>query len=242
MPARRVDISAGEPFTDLIAVKPVGKNRYGSYLWECLCACGKTVVYTSSQLRTGSRKSCGCRRRLVINVGDRYTRLVVTALVGRDAKRQQIVECLCDCGISVNVTASNLPNTHSCGCLRSELRREVNTVHGLARTPEHDIWCGMKQRCGNPNDSAYEYYGGRGITVFEEWRRDFMAFYNHVGPRPSPEHSIDRYPNNDGNYEPGNVRWATRSEQARNKRTPAQMAESRKQSAPSNVSVTNKTP
>lgn len=92
------------------------------------------------------------------------------------------------------------------------------TKHGMYRTPEYKAWDGMKRRCHQPNCESYWKYGARGITVCDEWRHDFLAFYNHIGPKPSPEHSVDRFPNKFGNYEPGNVRWATYIEQARNTR------------------------
>ncbi len=71
----------------------------------------------------------------------------------------------------------------------------------------------MLARCYDPRTNGYNRYGGRGITVCERWRKNFRAFMNDMGPRPTPEHTLDRYPNNDGNYEPGNVRWATWEEQ-----------------------------
>jgi hypothetical protein len=96
-------------------------------------------------------------------------------------------------------------------------------VHGAARrsrwTAEYKIWRGIKVRCSNPNlQERWKKYGGRGISICEEWRNDFAAFFAHVGLRPSPKHSIERVCN-DGDYEPGNVRWATAQEQARNRRT-----------------------
>lgn len=88
---------------------------------------------------------------------------------------------------------------------------------GKRATPERAVWQSLKNRCHNPNDRGYRNYGGRGIQVCDEWRESFMAFFEHVGPRPSTEHSLDRIDNN-GNYEPGNVRWVTRTEQNRNTR------------------------
>ena len=85
-------------------------------------------------------------------------------------------------------------------------------------TPEYNAWRAMIKRCTNPRSQKWHVYGGRGITVCEEWRHNSKAFLEYMGPRPSPKHSLDRYPNNDGNYEPGNVRWATQREQTRNTR------------------------
>lgn len=93
----------------------------------------------------------------------------------------------------------------------------MSRTHGLWRRPEYKTWENAIQRCTNPNHSSYERYGGRGIRVCEEWRDSFLAFFEHVGPRPSPAHSIDRI-DNDGDYEPGNVRWATDREQRANTR------------------------
>lgn len=87
------------------------------------------------------------------------------------------------------------------------------------RTPEYAAWEHIVQRCTNPKCKAWKNYGARGITICGEWRNSFEAFFARVGVRPSPKHSIDRYPDNDGNYEPGNVRWATIQEQSRNRRS-----------------------
>lgn len=98
--------------------------------------------------------------------------------------------------------------------------------HGYAGTPEHRAWSKMKSRCHTETDPSYARYGGRGIKVCAEWRNNFLAFLNHIGPRTSAKHSVDRI-NNDGNYEPGNVRWATAKEQRNNMPSRLRMIEFR---------------
>lgn len=85
------------------------------------------------------------------------------------------------------------------------------------RHPEYTAWCSAKQRCTNPRNPAWRDYGGRGIRMTPEWVDSFAAFIAHIGPKPSPEYTLDRI-DNDGHYEPGNVRWTTRKEQTRNRR------------------------
>jgi len=90
--------------------------------------------------------------------------------------------------------------------------------HGMCTAPEFWAWVAMIQRCHAENHPNFKHYGARGITVCQEWRDSFAAFFAHVGARPSAQYSIDRFPDNNGNYEPGNVRWAKRGEQMRNTR------------------------
>ena len=89
--------------------------------------------------------------------------------------------------------------------------------HGMNKTPEYRAWVGMKQRCTNPKRRDYRWYGALGVKVCDEWMRSFLAFYLHIGPRPSPAHSVDRIKVEKG-YEPGNVRWATQQVQKENTR------------------------
>lgn len=93
------------------------------------------------------------------------------------------------------------------------------TIHGGVGKEGYGSWKGMIDRCHNASCRDYKNYGARGIAVCDEWRNDFNAFISYIGPRPSPKHSVDRYPNNNGNYEPGNVRWASQKQQTRNMRT-----------------------
>jgi hypothetical protein len=93
--------------------------------------------------------------------------------------------------------------------------KTMATTHGACLSPEHIAWKGLIGRCENPRNPVFKYYGGRGITVCERWRKSFANFLVDMGRKPSMAHSIDRI-DNDGNYEPGNCRWATQSEQTSN--------------------------
>ena len=121
--------------------------------------------------------------------------------------------CECDCGGTKTADAAGLKRgqIRSCRCLH-----KGRVKHGMATSGEYRSWDHAKQRCTNPNIDAAEHYIGRGITMCERWFSSFENFYADMGPRPTPKHSLDRYPDNDGNYEPGNCRWATQSEQIRN--------------------------
>jgi hypothetical protein len=131
--------------------------------------------------------------------------------------------CRCDCGaeLAVKVDALRSGNTKSCGCAKIDGLIARTLKHGNARagakTSEYTIWKTMKDRCFRPANPRFKDWGGRGITVCARWRDSFGAFLADMGPRPSTRHSIDRI-DNDGNYEPGNCRWATGLQQAANKR------------------------
>jgi len=94
----------------------------------------------------------------------------------------------------------------------------IGCVKDGKRIPEYSAWRSMRQRCYNKSHYAYNDYGGRGITVCDSWNESFLNFKRDMGDRPSKKHTLDRYPNNDGNYEPGNCRWATMKEQCQNRR------------------------
>lgn len=136
----------------------------------------------------------------------------------KSGKCERVFECSCDCGGSKITIGQNLRsgNTRSCGCLR-RLKPSYKT-HGMTGTPEFRSYRHMLNRCFNANVPRYPNYGGRGITVCEEWRGNggFDKFYAYIGARPTPAHSLDRIDTN-GNYEPGNVKWSLPKEQMRNR-------------------------
>jgi len=201
-----------------------------SKFWVCKCDCGTLRVVLSESILSGKTKSCGCLRRQASSSafsqcleGQRFDRLVVVERTGSDKHKQAMWRCRCDCGNESIVSTNKLrkQNTRSCGCLHKEKAAEslrvVSTLHGLSDSSEWLAWKNAKDRCFNPNHTHYDNYGGRGITMSDEFRNSFETFYAHVGPKPSPDLSLDRV-NVNGHYERGNLRWATALQQIQNRR------------------------
>jgi hypothetical protein len=155
--------------------------------------------------------------------GQKIGRWKVIRRVENNKNGNSRYECECECGTIKPVDRSSLTSGESisCGCFQKEQAaergRERWFKHGLCGTPEYEAWRGIARRTTNPNDKAYKDYGARGITMSEEWRNSFEAFYRDMGPRPGPEYTLERV-DNDGPYAKWNCEWKTQREQMRNTR------------------------
>lgn len=158
-----------------------------------------------------------------VKIGDDYGRLAVQEAAGRDKEGKRLWKCICACKTEKIARDHGLRagSIKSCGCLKVDVAKmhgKKNATHGGRKDTEYRCWISMISRCHNPNHDAFHNYGGRGIIVCDRWRNSYKAFLEDMGRRPSPSHTLDRHPDTNGNYEPGNVRWATHKEQSRNKR------------------------
>lgn len=152
-------------------------------------------------------------------IGERFTRLLVVAPAGRDAKRNLLWRCACTCGRETIAAGCRLRRgeTRSCGCLQRESVTARNLSHGKSGSRLYNIWLNMRARCGKSGHPQFKDYGGRGISVCEQWST-FRPFHDWAQRNGYAAHlTIDRT-DNDGDYEPGNCRWVTHLTQSRNKR------------------------
>jgi len=150
--------------------------------------------------------------------GQKFSKLTVIKKMEKDKYGVYFWLCQCECGNVKKIRGSHLKSgyTKSCGCLQKEIVTKIAKTYGMAYNLEYKSWANMKQRCLNKHNSKYKDWGGRGIKVCKRWLK-FENFYKDMGDKPFKSYSIDRIDNSKG-YFKENCRWATKKEQARNKR------------------------
>lgn len=152
--------------------------------------------------------------------GKKFNRLTAIECIGTNKNREKLWKCQCECGcfVVIRYSALSCGLTKSCGCLQKERVAQANTKHGMNNTRIYKIWEDMHNRCHCKSYHGYKHYGGRGITICQEWESDFRAFYDWAMANGYRDDlSIDRIDNDKG-YEPSNCRWATQKQQLKNRR------------------------
>jgi len=217
-----VDPEIGKRYGSWVVVEPSARSRLGKRNYLCRCSCGTERVKPLDVLRYGASKRCQeCRRKASVKslVGQEFGSWVVLERVPDKHKEHARYKVECFCGTVTDVNAQDLQTGKSTRCMEcyNKDRSRLFSRHGKAHTAEWRVWVGLRERCDNPNNSSYKWYGGRGIKVCERWYT-FENFFADMGYRPEKT-ELDRI-NNDGDYEPGNCRWVTHKENCNNRRKP----------------------
>lgn len=210
----------------LVVQEYAGKAKDGHALWRCKCDCGNFCDVQENNLKRGA-KSCGCYSRTKFDsmvIGHKFGRLTPIRKDGHNKYGDALWECVCDCGKHSSVRTTDLlrGRTTSCGCYARDVCIRRSTKHNGSHRGNQEklyrIWNDMKRRCSKKNRADYERYGGRGISVCDDWESSYEIFRDWaLSNGYSDGLSIDRIDNDKG-YSPDNCRWVTLARQANNKR------------------------
>ena len=215
-----VNLEPGQKIHNLTVLRKLEERRNGYVMYEFKCDCGNTTKLRGAYVTIGKTRSCGCLTGGNIDItGQKKHKLTAIKRVPKRGNQgQQYWEFQCDCGNKHIMAKMHFGGVKSCGCVL--LDDPFNsTTHGDTGTSLHNRWFGIKSRCYNENHSRYKDYGGRGIKMWKHWIKDYARFKRYVETLPrygEPGLDIDRINNND-HYRPGNIRWATRSENCYNR-------------------------
>lgn len=212
----------GQKFGRLTVVRQYGYTDGKRKLptWLCKCDCGNMAIRTGKALKSSKNSGCDdCKWIYKDLVGKVFGCLTVISKHS-SGSGQIMWNCKCECGniIQVNTGRLNFGSITSCGCIKRNRIIEQNTTHGLSNTRLYEIWCGMKKRCYDENSERYKDYGGRGITICDEWKDDFQSFYDWAMKNGYKENLTIERKDVNGNYCSENCCWITKAQQSRNQR------------------------
>jgi hypothetical protein len=210
-PIRKLE--KGETFGELVIVKQANKPSNSGKIYECLCSCGEVSEVTATLLISGQTKSCGCRGKTRLQIGEKFGMLYVEAF-SKTVSSSVIWLCKCDCGGYIEKSTKFLRGSKNlnCGCHpKAKKSGDSAKTHGMSGTATYRTWYNMMNRCYKENNTDYHHYGGRGITVCDRWLESFENFYEDMGTKPKGM-SLERLQLDLG-YSSDNCTWANETTQ-----------------------------